>query len=388
MSRRSRREEAARKKVAPAEDWVHTAADRVGPLAQSAAEAIAAAADRVAPLAHSAADRVGPLAQSAADRVGPLAQTAADKINPLAGAAAGRVAPLASSARLRGSEVTAEAMRRFGPVWDDAVVRVTPAVESARGRVSDDLLPKLTGALSAAAAAPLVAEARSRAEAMLAGNKAELVVPEEPKSRGRWVKRIVVVGAVGAAVAVAVRKYLSSQDADWQAARPSTPYVPPPAATSPTMTETARTAEDSAPLETAESDGSSVLHQPAEGGGDVTPAVVEEDFAASAPVTMLNVSDAGDIEETVVDEVVVRESVTALPEEPAAAPLSDGPSPRWSGEGVYVGTEPPEGYVIKGNNRSMKYHMPEAAGYGRTSAEVWFNSEEAAQQAGFVRAQR
>ena len=61
---------------------------------------------------------------------------------------------------------------------------------------------------------------------------------------------------------------------------------------------------------------------------------------------------------------------------------------RWSGEGVYVGAEPPEGYTIKGNERSMKYHLPESGGYGRTIAEVWFNSEEAAQAAGFIRAQR
>jgi len=32
--------------------------------------------------------------------------------------------------------------------------------------------------------------------------------------------------------------------------------------------------------------------------------------------------------------------------------------------------------------------MPDTGGYGRTIAEVWFNSEEAAQQAGFIRAQR
>jgi hypothetical protein len=63
-------------------------------------------------------------------------------------------------------------------------------------------------------------------------------------------------------------------------------------------------------------------------------------------------------------------------------------SPRYEGEGVYVGHEPPEGFTIKGNERSMKYHVPESSGYGRTIAEVWFNSEDAAQQAGFVRAQR
>ena len=58
------------------------------------------------------------------------------------------------------------------------------------------------------------------------------------------------------------------------------------------------------------------------------------------------------------------------------------------GEGSYVGDEPPEGYVIKGNDRSMKYHLPGSAAYERTIAEVWFASEEAAEAAGFVRAQR
>jgi uncharacterized protein YjbJ (UPF0337 family) len=58
------------------------------------------------------------------------------------------------------------------------------------------------------------------------------------------------------------------------------------------------------------------------------------------------------------------------------------------GEGSYVGTNPPEGFEIKGNERSMKYHVPGAAGYARTTAEVWFASEEAAQAAGFARSQR
>ena len=72
--------------------------------------------------------------------------------------------------------------------------------------------------------------------------------------------------------------------------------------------------------------------------------------------------------------------------EAAAAP--EAAKSKYEGEGVYIGSEPPEGFTIKGNERSMKYHVPESAGYGRTVAEVWFNSEEAAQQAGFVRAQR
>jgi hypothetical protein len=73
---------------------------------------------------------------------------------------------------------------------------------------------------------------------------------------------------------------------------------------------------------------------------------------------------------------------------PEAAATPEAGMPKYQGEGVYVGTEPPEGFTIKGNERSMKYHVPESAGYGRTVAEVWFNTEEAAQRAGFVRAQR
>jgi len=56
------------------------------------------------------------------------------------------------------------------------------------------------------------------------------------------------------------------------------------------------------------------------------------------------------------------------------------------GEGSYVGENPPEGYDIKGNADSVKYHTVESPWYGRTIAEVWFNSTEAAEAAGFVAA--
>jgi len=54
------------------------------------------------------------------------------------------------------------------------------------------------------------------------------------------------------------------------------------------------------------------------------------------------------------------------------------------GEGSFVGAEPPKGYDIKGNRDSMKFHTPESQWYGQTEAEVWFNSVEAAEAAGFV----
>ena len=44
----------------------------------------------------------------------------------------------------------------------------------------------------------------------------------------------------------------------------------------------------------------------------------------------------------------------------------------------------PAGWTIKGNEDSNLYHSPESPWYGRTIAEVWFETEEAAEGAGFV----
>lgn len=54
------------------------------------------------------------------------------------------------------------------------------------------------------------------------------------------------------------------------------------------------------------------------------------------------------------------------------------------GKDSYRGSEPPAGFDIKGNEDSMKFHTPESPWYSRTIAEVWFNSAEAAEAAGFV----
>lgn len=43
----------------------------------------------------------------------------------------------------------------------------------------------------------------------------------------------------------------------------------------------------------------------------------------------------------------------------------------------------PEGFPIKGNEDSKIYHVPESPHYGRTVAEVWFASPQAAEAAGF-----
>jgi large subunit ribosomal protein L17 len=55
--------------------------------------------------------------------------------------------------------------------------------------------------------------------------------------------------------------------------------------------------------------------------------------------------------------------------EGSAAPLADGSAP--------------EGFDIKGNTDSMKYHTPESPWYDQTVAEVWFATQDAAEAAGF-----
>ena len=46
----------------------------------------------------------------------------------------------------------------------------------------------------------------------------------------------------------------------------------------------------------------------------------------------------------------------------------------------------PEGFEIKGNKDSGKFHTPASQWYDQTVAEVWFRTEEAAEAAGFTKA--
>jgi len=49
-------------------------------------------------------------------------------------------------------------------------------------------------------------------------------------------------------------------------------------------------------------------------------------------------------------------------------------------------SQAPEGYPVKGNEDSMKFHEPDGQWYEQTVAEVWFDSVESAEAAGFTRA--
>jgi large subunit ribosomal protein L17 len=85
---------------------------------------------------------------------------------------------------------------------------------------------------------------------------------------------------------------------------------------------------------------------------------------------------AAAVEAEVVEAEVVETEPVADVEGPYGAdsrePLEDG--------------EAPEGFLVKGNRDSMKYHTPASPWYDKTVAEVYFRTASAAQEAGFVEA--
>ena len=81
---------------------------------------------------------------------------------------------------------------------------------------------------------------------------------------------------------------------------------------------------------------------------------------------------------------VAAEKVEAVEVEAAPVAEAEATDAPDYGVGSYVGDEPPAGFDIKGNADSMKFHTTDSQWYEATKAEVWFNSVEAAEAAGFV----
>jgi len=72
-------------------------------------------------------------------------------------------------------------------------------------------------------------------------------------------------------------------------------------------------------------------------------------------------------------------------EEPTVPAEPDGPYGHDSREPLEDG-DAPEGFYVKGNADSMRYHTPASPWYEQTKAEVYFRTAEAAQSAGFTEA--
>ena len=127
---------------------------------------------------------------------------------------------------------------------------------------------------------------------------------------------------------------------------------------------------DNAPMAVIELVDAMTVAQRAVGEAEgATKRSVKESAAkkAAAPVAPADAAD-----EVAAAEVAAAEDTSGDgPYGPgSAAPLEDGSAP--------------DGFPIKGNADSMKYHTTESQWYDQTTAEVWFADAEAAEAAGFV----
>ena len=85
-------------------------------------------------------------------------------------------------------------------------------------------------------------------------------------------------------------------------------------------------------------------------------------------------------------EAPAAEAPAAETEAPAAeAPAAVADLPEGAAAALEGGAAP-EGYTIKGNTDSMKFHEPDGQWFEQTIAEVWFKTAEDAEKAGFTKA--
>ncbi|WP_145952780.1 hypothetical protein [Tessaracoccus aquimaris] len=278
-----------------------------------------------------------------------------DKAQELLAEAQKQAGPIIRDAKVRTADFASRTLDDLEPHIKDALDRVAPAVDAARDKVTDDLLPKLQDALHHAAEHPAVAEATKRGTAAVQALKGEVAPVTKKKSKFKKVAKFLAIGAVIAGAVAAVRHFLAPKDDGWTAHEPSKAYVN----NNDTFSNAAKFASD---MDAAADDEVVVSAEEVEVQDDMT-----SEGAPAPHATFVTEKDA---------------------HAQAKAEAEEATQEGGYGEGSYVGSEPPEGFSIKGNERSKKFHVPGTGGYERTIAEVWFNSEEAAEAAGFTKAQR
>ena len=120
--------------------------------------------------------------------------------------------------------------------------------------------------------------------------------------------------------------------------------------------------------------------------GRAAPAPKAEEKPTEEPTEELSGEIVDEDTETSTGEEVSEQTVAEAAEESLSAKFAD----LEFGDDVAValedGAAPSDAFTIKGNKDSGKYHTPESQWYDQTIAEVWFTTEEAAENAGFVKA--
>ncbi len=112
----------------------------------------------------------------------------------------------------------------------------------------------------------------------------------------------------------------------------------------------------------------------------------------AAPTKAEPVTTAGPVEtdpvETTADDADVAVFTETDGSSELAAETEGGTGGKYPGSSVPLedADQAPEGFPIKGNEDSMKYHTPDGQWFASTVAEVWFDTEESAVAAGFTKA--
>jgi large subunit ribosomal protein L22 len=119
--------------------------------------------------------------------------------------------------------------------------------------------------------------------------------------------------------------------------------------------------------------------------GEVEPATDESAADAADDDEEIDAED-----ETVADEIVADEETVADEAAADESAAGDDAVPAGFQAGEYAGSampdddgNAPEGFEIKGNAQSMLYHTPDSRYYKATKAEVYFDTVESAEAAGF-----
>ena len=172
-------------------------------------------------------DRSASLADTAATVADQLRERVAPAIGQAAGSAKEWGQPRVEAARHWAKPRVEHGIEIAAPKLESAVSGLAPKVDIARDKIVDELLPRVTEAITAWAAASAAAkdEVVSRGAGAAAVVKGDAVAKPKRKRRGRVLMALGLLGAAGAAVTSFLKKSAPKDD-PW--ATPLTdPYIAP-----------------------------------------------------------------------------------------------------------------------------------------------------------------
>ena len=172
-------------------------------------------------------DRSASLADTAATVADQLRERVAPAIGQAAGSAKEWGQPRVEAARLWAKPRVEHGIEIAAPKLESAVSGLAPKVDIARDKIVDELLPRVTEAITAWAAASAAAkdEVVSRGSDAAAIVRGDAVATPKRKKRGRVLMTLGLLGAAGAAVTSFLKKSAPKDD-PW--ATPLTdPYIAP-----------------------------------------------------------------------------------------------------------------------------------------------------------------